>query len=39
MTLDNLSNTPETSLHLNRERMLEGCPGTTYTLESPSSKQ
>jgi len=38
MTLNNLSNTSETSLHLHRERTLEGCPGTTYTLENPSSK-
>jgi len=37
MTLNNPSNTPEIS-HLNRERILEGCPGTTYTMVNPSSK-
>jgi hypothetical protein len=38
MTMNNLSNTPGTSLHFDHERILEGCLGTTYTLENPSLK-
>jgi len=38
MTMNNLSNTSETSLHLHRKWRVEGCPGTTYTLDYSSSK-